>query len=185
MNDTIERVYVTGYQSYELGIFSENDPRVTVIKNVLKRELLALIENGLEWIMISGGLGTEIWTGQVVNELKKDYPEIKLALIFPFEEFGKNWKEQNQLLLNEIVQTADFVNSVSHQPYQNPGQFKNHVNFLLQHTDAALIVYDTEYPGKSKFFMNDVEKFQEQNSYELLTITMDDLENSSEFGDSV
>ena len=91
MNETIQRVYVTGYQSYELGIFSEQDPRVQVIKNVLKKELTALIENGLQWVMISGSLGTEIWTGQVVNELKQDYPEIKLAIIFPFEAFGNNW----------------------------------------------------------------------------------------------
>lgn len=185
MNETIERLYVTGYQSYELGIFNEKDPKVQVIKNVLKRELIALIENGLEWVMISGSLGTEIWTGQIVNELKKDYPQIKLAIIFPFEGFGSNWKEHNQLFLNELVQTSDFVDSVSHHPYQNPIQFKNHVNFLLQHTDAALIVYDTEYPGKTKFFLKDVEKFQERNSYDLLTITMDDLENSSYFGDSV
>ena len=51
MNETIQRVYVTGYQSYELGIFSEQDPRVQVIKNVLKKELTALIENGLQWVM--------------------------------------------------------------------------------------------------------------------------------------
>lgn len=36
MNETIQRLYVTGYQSYELGIFNEKDPRVKVIKNVLK-----------------------------------------------------------------------------------------------------------------------------------------------------
>ncbi|MGO2890571.1 DUF1273 domain-containing protein [Enterococcus devriesei] len=185
MNETIKCLYVTGYQSYELGIFNEKDPRVQVIKNVLKRELTALIENGLEWVMISGSLGTEAWTGQVVNELKVDYPELRLAIIFPFENFGSNWKEQNQLILSELVQRADFVESVSHHPYQNPGQFKNHVSFLLEHTDAALVVYDTEYPGKSKFFLGDVEKYQLKNSYDLLTITMDDLENSSELGDSV
>lgn len=185
MNEIIQRLYVTGYQSYELGIFSENDPRVQVIKNVLKRELTALIENGLEWVMISGSLGTEIWAGQIVNELKEEYPEIKLAIIFPFEKFGSNWKEHNQLYLSELVQTANFVDSVSHHPYQNPGQFKNHVSFLLQHTDAALVVYDAEYPGKSQYFLADVEKYQEKNSYEMLTITMDDLENSLDFGDSV
>lgn len=185
MIETIRRLYVTGYQSYELGIFNEKDPRVKVIKNVLKKELGALIENGLEWVMISGSLGTELWAGQVINELKESYPEIQLAIIFPFEEFGSNWKEHNQLFLNELVQRADYVDSVSHKPYQNPIQFKNHVSFLLHHTDAALVVYDTEYPGKSRFFLADVEKYQEQNPYELLTITMDDLENSSQFGDSV
>lgn len=185
MNEIIQRLYVTGYQSYELGIFNEKDPRVKVIKNILRRELTALIENGLEWIIISGNLGTEIWVGQLVNELKQEYPEIKLAIIFPFESFGNKWKEPNQLLLSELIQTADFVDAVSHQPYQQPGQFKNHVNFLLQHTDAALVVYDSEYPGKSKFFLEDVSKYQEKNPYELLSITMDDLENFSDFEDSV
>lgn len=181
----IKRLYITGYQSYELGIFNENDPRVKVIKNVLKKELTALIENGLEWVMISGALGTEVWAGQIVSELKQEYPEIQLALIFPFENFGSNWKEQNQLLLSELRQKADYVNAVSHQSYQNPRQFKNHISFLLNHTDGALVIYDSEYPGKSKFFLADVEKYQQKKAYELLTITMDDLENYSELGDSV
>lgn len=185
MKEIIKRLYVTGYQSYELGIFNENDPRVQVIKNILKRELINLIENGLEWVMISGNLGTEMWAGQIIKELKVEYPEISLAVILPFKEFGSNWKEPNQLLLSELVQIADFVDSVSHQTYQNPLQFKNHINFLLQHTDGALVVYDSEYPGKSKFFLADVERFQAKNSYDLFTITMDDLENYSDFGDSV
>ncbi|MGM0239600.1 DUF1273 domain-containing protein [Enterococcus sp. AZ103] len=185
MNQIIKKIYITGYQSYELGIFTEKDPKVAVIKNVLKNQIIQLIENGLEWIMISGALGCELWAGQIINDLKQQYPEIKLAVIFPFKDFGSNWNEANQLLLQTVVSQADFVDSVSHKPYENPSQFKNHINFLLQHTDASLIVYDQEYPGKTRYFLRDVENFQKNKTYQIFPITMDDLENSVYLGDSV
>lgn len=185
MAEIIKRLYISGYQSFEMGVFNQKDPRVTIIKRVLKRELKNYLENGLEWVMTGGNLGCEIWAGQVALELKKEYPELKLAMILPFEEFGGKWNEANQLLLTELQGKADFVDSVSHHPYQNPVQFRNYTQFMLQHTDGALLVYDPEFPGKTKFLLSAIEKFQEQNDYLLQTISMDDLENSYDLDDSV
>ena len=38
--DTIKVMYISGYRSFELGIFKDNDPKMTVIKKVLKNECL-------------------------------------------------------------------------------------------------------------------------------------------------
>lgn len=40
----MKRVWVTGYRSYELNIFKDNDPKVQVIKEVLKNYLRAQLE---------------------------------------------------------------------------------------------------------------------------------------------
>lgn len=185
MKEIIHKIYITGYQSYEMGIFNEKDPRVKVIKNVLKNHLITLLEDGLEWVMVSGALGVETWGAQVAFELQQDYPELKVAVIFPFQDFGKQWKEANQLILADLTGRADFFDAVSHKPYENPQQFRNHTQFLLSHTDASLVVYEDEFPGKTRFFIASCEKYQAQNDYQLLKITLDDLENSLEFGDSV
>lgn len=185
MAEIIKRLYISGYQGFEMGIFNQKDPWVTVIKHALKRELKNYLENGLEWVMTGGTLGCEIWAGQVALELKEEYPELKLALIFPFEEFGSKWNENNQLLLTELKTKADFVDSVSHHPYQNPVQFRNHTEFLLNHTEGSLLIYDPEFPGKTKYLLASIERFQEKNPYELQMISMDDLENSYDFEDSV
>lgn len=176
--ENVKTLYVTGYKSFEIGVFQDNDPKITVIKKVLKREISDYLNAGLEWVLVSGNLGTEIWTAEIVAELKNDYPELKLGIIYPFKEFGGNWNEKNQTNLTKIEGLADYVDSVSHQPYQSPAQLKMHTKFLLEHSGASLLVYDKEYPGKTEYFLKDAERFSEKYPYEIRLITMDDLQNS-------
>ncbi len=49
-------------------------------------------------------------------------------------------------------QLADYVEAVSHQPYQSPSQLKNHTRFILEHTVGCLLIYDEEFPGKRSIF---------------------------------
>ncbi|WP_430618081.1 DUF1273 domain-containing protein [Enterococcus sp. DIV1054d] len=173
-------IYVSGYRSFELGVFQEKDPKIKVIKNVLKKEIRQLTEEGLEWVISSGNLGVELWVTEVVAELKQEYPELHLGIIYPFAEFGSNWNETNQENKMLAEQVADYVESVSHLPYKNPNQLKNHTQFLLTHTDGTLLIYDPEYIGKTDYFLRDAKKMQEVKPYEIHLISMDDLQNSVE-----
>lgn len=173
----MKRLHITGYRSFELGVFQGNDPKIPIIKGTLRNRLVGYLEQGLEWVILSGNLGTDIWVGQVIQELKTDYPELNYAVIFPFAEYGSNWNEQNQQELTGLKLQANYVDSVSHQPYENPQQLRNHTQFILTHTEGALLLYDREYEGKTKFFVRDAEKYQETTKYDLDFITMDDLQN--------
>lgn len=178
--NSIKTIYVSGYRSFEIGVFQENDPKIEIIKNSLKKELISYLEDGLEWVIVSGNLGVELWAAEVVGELKKEYPALKLGVIFPFKVFGSNWNEKNQQSLEKINEWADYINSVSHQPYQSPAQLKGHTRFILEHTGGSLLVYDQEYEGKTLFFLREAERFSEGIPYDIRLITMDDLQNSME-----
>lgn len=54
---------VTGYKPMELNIFKEGDPRIAFIKAAIEKRLIYFIEEGLEWVLISGQMGVELWTG--------------------------------------------------------------------------------------------------------------------------
>ncbi len=41
----MERLWLTGYRSYELSVFSDTEPKVEVIKYVLTKRLQDEIEN--------------------------------------------------------------------------------------------------------------------------------------------
>ncbi len=76
---------------------------------------------------------------------------------------------------------ADYINSVSHQPYQSPkAQLKKCIQkFLLEHSGGSLLIYDKEYPGKTEyFFKGRTTFFSEREPYDIRLITMDDLQNS-------
>lgn len=177
----MKRIYLTGYRSFELGVFQENDPKIKVIKEVLKNRLIEYVETGLEWVLFGGNLGAELWASQVVQELQKDYAELHYSVIFPFEEFGSNWNETNQQSLSIMKNSADYVNATSHAPYQNPSQLKNHTQFMLTHTEGCLLLYDQEFEGKTQYFFRDALKFQESNEYAIDFITMDDLQNHQNY----
>ncbi|GMA07444.1 UPF0398 protein [Tetragenococcus halophilus subsp. flandriensis] len=180
----IHTLVVTGYRSFELGVFQETDPKIKVIKKVIKTTLEQYLEEGLQWVIVGGNLGVEIWTAQLIDELKEEYPELKFSIIYPYLEFGNNWNEANQTMLQKVVEKADYVDAVSHLPYKNPSQLKNHTHFLLTHADGAIVVYDDEFTGKSTYFVHDAREYAEEHDFLLHLITMDDLQNAV-FDDSV
>lgn len=177
----IKRLYITGYKSAELGIFQANDPKISIIKQCLEKQLISYLENGLNWVIISVNLGIEIWAAEVVEELKKNYPELKLGIIYPFKDFGSNWNEQNKEQQKKIENLADYCNSVSHQPYYSPIQYQNHTKFLLEHTDGCLVIYDPEYTGKTAYFLEKAQQFSKKRNYTIQQITMDDLQNCQNY----
>ena len=88
---------ISGYKSFELGIFQQSDKRVEIIKTALKKNIHSLLEEGYEWILISGELGTELWAAEAVFSLKEEgFEELKLAVITPFLNQEKNWNERNK-----------------------------------------------------------------------------------------
>lgn len=93
----MQRLWVTGYRSYELNTFGDKDPKIKVIKYVLKNYFINLLENGqLDWIITGANLGVEQWASEVAVQLRKTYP-VRVSIMTPYEEFANRWNENNQL----------------------------------------------------------------------------------------
>ncbi|SIS37228.1 SLOG family protein [Salimicrobium flavidum] len=172
----MKRLLVTGYKSHELGIFQENDKRVAFIKEALRNRIIAFLEEGGEWVLVSCQPGVEFWTAQVVLELKEGY-DVSLAVIPPFEGAEERWPEDIQVMYHHIIEEADFYKPVYKGGYQGAFQFKAKDRFLIEHSDKALVLYDEETPGTPKYFLAMV---QHVDNYELEWITPQDLEDTVE-----
>ncbi|EAK8453971.1 DUF1273 domain-containing protein [Listeria monocytogenes] len=162
----MKSIAVTGYKNFELGIFKKDADETVYIKETIKRHLLPLVEDGLEWVIISGQLGIELWAGDVVAELKEEYP-IKLGVLEPFEKQSANWNEANQLWANEVLEKADYHAFITKRPYESPAQFAARDGFIIDNTDGALLVYDLEKEGSPKFFYDRAIQAKEQANYYL------------------
>ncbi|WP_153122520.1 DUF1273 domain-containing protein [Peribacillus tepidiphilus] len=169
-------LFVTGYKAHELGIFKNNHKGVTYIKRAIKKSMLPLVEAGLEWVIISGQLGVELWAGEAVQEMQESFPELKLAVLTPFLEQEKNWSQENKEYYEGILIGADFVDSISKKPYENPSQLKQKNQFLLQKSDGLLILYDEEKEGTPKYVWQEAKKLQEQKDFPIWQITFYDLQ---------
>ncbi|RIW33103.1 DUF1273 domain-containing protein [Bacillus salacetis] len=167
---------VTGYKSFELGIFKEDEPALKYIKAAIHKQLESLLEDGLEWVIISGQMGTELWAAEVVFDLQMEYPDLKLAVLTPFVDQEEKWNDNNKEFYEMIISQADFVDSISKQPYTSPAQFRNRDQLFLHKSDAVVILYDEEKEGSPQYFYKAAKEYKENNPLEIRQITFMDLQ---------
>lgn len=172
----IHTLAITGYKSHELGIFQPSHPAISIIKKSIERNIRSFVEEGLEWVVISGQLGVELWAAEVVFDLKETFDYLKLAVLLPFIEQEKNWNEGNKHFFEEILIHADYVNTITNRPYESPAQFRLKNEFIIQKTDGLLIVYDEEKEGTPKFMLQQAKKEQEKRNYIIQQISFYDLQ---------
>ncbi|MBC1984652.1 DUF1273 domain-containing protein [Listeria booriae] len=172
----MKSIFVSGYKNFELGIFKRDAQEVGFIKEALRRRLIGLVEDGLEWVIISGQMGVELWAAEVVTELKAEEYALKLAILTPFLNQESNWNDANKLWYNEVVAKADYMAAVTKREYENPSQFQLKDQFVLDNTDGTLLVYDTEREGAPKFFYEKAKHYAENADYPILLVDFYELQ---------
>lgn len=165
---------IMGYTSFDLGIFNEKDIKVSIIKKAVKNRLILYLEEGLNWLIFTGNLGFEYWALDVAKELQKDY-NFQIGTIFSFETHGQNWNENNQVKLAHFKE-VDFV-KYAYQTYENPSQFRQYNDFLLENTEGALVFYDEENETKLKYM---VERMKQMAEYQLEILDFETLQETFE-----
>ena len=173
-------LYITGYKAFELGIFKQDHEAVTFIKKAIRNRLLPLVEEGLEWVIISGQLGTELWAAEVVFDLQKEYEQLKLGILLPFLHQEESWNETNREYYQSIVERADFVEAIFKKPYEGPQQLRVKNQYMVLKSDAMLIIYDSEKEGSPKYPYVEAQKRNERSDYPILKISFDDLQQVAE-----
>lgn len=176
----IKRLVITGYKQHELGVFDEKHPGIVYIKKALENQLLPLLDDGLEWVIISAQLGVETWAAELVIELKNTYPQLQYAIITPFLEQEQKWNEAKKEKYRMICGKADFQTSVTKRPYEGPWQMIEKNKFVIRNSDGLLIVYDEENEGSPKFMKNLATQYAERHDYRIISISADDLQMIAE-----
>lgn len=65
------------------------------IKAELRKEIINLINKGVIYFGSGGAFGFDILSAEVVLELKKQYPQIKLIMVFPCKNHTKYWSKKD------------------------------------------------------------------------------------------
>lgn len=167
---------ISGYKPFELGIFNQNHEGIIYIKKAIEQALIPLIEEGLEWILISGQLGVELWAAEVVYELQETYPHLQLAILTPVLNQEAKWKEENIEYYEYICSQADFIDSITKREYESPMQLRQKNIFHIQKSDALLLLYDEEKEGTPKYLLEIGKKKQGQTDYSIFLINFYDLQ---------
>jgi uncharacterized phage-like protein YoqJ len=167
---------ISGYKAYELGVFKQNHPAVKYIKTAILKQLVPLVEEGLEWVVISGQPGVELWAAEVVFELQQILPDLKLSVLTPFLQQEEKWSEVNQEWYESVLIQADHVDSITKRLYEKPWQLRAANHFLIQKSDLLIMLYDSEKEGSPKFLLEAAKERQAREAYEIQLISFYDLQ---------
>ncbi len=171
---------ITGYKPHELGLFSDKHPGVEVIKYALRKKLMTFIEEGTTWFIISGQPGVELWAAQVILELREEYSDIQLGILTPFLDQETRWPEGVQAIYQDILAQADFVDSITKRPYENPSQLRLKNEFIVTKTDGLFVLYDEEKQGTPDFYLKPARTRHAQDGYPIFYMNRYDLEAAEE-----
>ena len=177
----MRRLWLTGYRSYELNSFQDDDPKVAVVKRVLTQRLTSLLEEDDDefWVITGPQLGVEQWGAAVALELKKSFRQLKVAMMLPFADFGQQWNTTNRDRLLNLRDRVDFAREVTTKPYESPEQLRLYQRFMLDHTDSMLMVYDPDHPGKPKYDYELAHKYGDQQDYLVDLVDFDELQEAA------
>ena len=111
-----------------------------LLKGVLAAQIKALTDRGVTDFLSGMAQGTDLWCSQIVLDLKKKNPVLKLHCVLPCEEQTDKWNASVQEKYSVILEQADSVDYVSRTYYDGCMIDRNHR--LVESAGLLLAVYN-------------------------------------------
>ena len=131
--------------------YNENNNGCKRLKRRVRDQLIRLYEQGVRRFYLDGSLGVDIWAGELLLELKEqpEYSDIELVLVLPFPRHDAEWDKVSRQRLSRLRQRSTEV--VVAGTSENPPavNFKLRDQYLINHTDCVLAVYDNNPEDRS------------------------------------
>ena len=120
--------------------YNEAAPGCILLKEVLTTQIMSLAERGVTDWLSGMALGTDLWCAQIVLDLRKNNPALKLHCVLPCEGQADGWSDSAREQYDAILKQADSVEYVSHDYYDGCMIDRNHR--LVDSAELLLAVYN-------------------------------------------
>ncbi|MBU9721420.1 MULTISPECIES: DUF1273 domain-containing protein [Bacillaceae] len=169
---------VSGYKPHELGIYNEKHDQLDYLKYAIKKKIKSLIDDfGVEWIITSGQPGVELWAAEAAIQLKEEYPELKVATLAPFYEQEERWGDPVKQLYAYIWGQSDYNDYISKRKYEHSSQLRQKNQFIIDKSDAFLVLYDENTEGSPNYYLTYAKKREEATGYPIFYLTPDEIDD--------
>lgn len=126
--------------------YNENDNGCTRLKQRLKEQLAALYSQGIWRFCIGGALGVDLWTGELLLELKEqpEYSEIEVVLVLPFKSYDRDWDPKSKHRLSVLRQNSAEVIVVGTSENSPTDNYRLRNQYMVDHAGCLLAVYNND-----------------------------------------
>lgn len=120
--------------------YDETASGCILLKEVLTEQITVLADSGVTDWFSGMALGTDLWCAQIVLDLQKENPALKLHCILPCEEQADSWNESARGQYYSILEQADSIEYVSRAYHAGCMIDRNHR--LVDSAGLLLAVYN-------------------------------------------
>ncbi len=129
--------------------YDEEHPDCFKLKLLLEQEVLKLIKRGWTRFLCGMALGSDIFSAEIVLDLKRQGFEIELVCVIPCKGQADNWNDQYKKRYKNILKRANEIKYISNE-YTNDCMHKRN-RYLVDTADIILAVYDGETKGGTAY----------------------------------
>lgn len=119
---------------------NESDPRCIALKAVLAEQVGKLVAAGVTDFYSGMADGSDVWLSQIVLDLRKENPALRLRCLLPCEGQADGWSASAQERYHSILGQADAVEYVSREYYDGCMIKRNH--WLVEAAGRLLAVFN-------------------------------------------
>lgn len=120
--------------------FNETDQNCLKLKDLLASQISELAKNGYTDFLSGMALGIDTWAAEIVLNLRKKIPELKLHCILPCKTQAEKWPVSAQERYNNILTQADSI-IYSSRNY-HPDCMLERNRFMVEHASLLLAIYN-------------------------------------------
>lgn len=110
-------------------------------KNKLSQEIRNAIKNGYEYFISGMALGIDIVVAELVIDLRKKHPNIKLECVIPCLNQTIKWQEDSKERYENILNNADKITYVSNTSYFNGCMQKRNL-YMVDNSSLLIAVFN-------------------------------------------
>ena len=126
--------------------YNENNNGCKRLKRRLKEQFVQLYDKGVRCFYDGGALGVDLWSGELLLELKEqpEYSDIELVLVLPFDGHDRDWDPKSRRRLSVLRQHSTEVviaGTAENSPVTN---YRLRNQYMVDHASRLLAVYDND-----------------------------------------
>ena len=121
--------------------YKERGIKLFLLKIKLKNIIKSAIKSGYKYFISGMALGSDMLCAEIVLNLKKNYPYIKLECAIPCINQTEKWTKNNVIKYKKVLSKADKVVYVSSSKYFNGCMAKRN-NYMINNSSLLIAIYN-------------------------------------------
>ena len=126
--------------------FNEQDERCIKMKNKLNKKIIKAIKNGYTTFISGMALGFDMICAEIILQLKKEYPDIKLIGAIPCKTQDKLWNEKDKQRYKNILSKLDGVRCI-YDDYIGPKCMLERNQYMINNSSLVIALFNGKNGG--------------------------------------